>query len=84
MDNSNRQMFPFDDALHVHQAGTVRPDNVFGSGSHMVFHLVRPMQTDTACSSTANIPPKPQHSSIWLGSKTSIPSTRFSKSRNLL
>ena len=40
MDNSNRQMFPFDDALHVHQAGTVRPDNVFGSGSHMVFHLV--------------------------------------------
>ena len=30
MDNSNRQMFPFDDALHVHQAGTVRPDNVFG------------------------------------------------------
>ncbi len=40
MDNSNRQMFPFDDALHVHQAGTVRSDNILGSGSHMVFHLV--------------------------------------------
>lgn len=42
MDNLNRQMFPFDDTLHMHQAGTVRSDNVFGSGSHVVFHLITP------------------------------------------
>lgn len=42
MDNLNRQMLPFDHTLHVHQAGTVRSDNVFGSGSHVVFHLITP------------------------------------------
>ena len=33
-------MLPFDDALHMHQTGTVRSDNVFGSGSHVVFYLI--------------------------------------------
>jgi regulator of cell morphogenesis and NO signaling len=40
--------------------------------------------TETASSSTANIPPKPQHSSLRSGSTTSTPSTKESKSRNLL
>src|SRR3712207_5454994 len=48
------------------------------------FTLSRAMQTDTACSSTANIPPNPQHSSVWEGSNTSTPSTRPSRLRNLL
>lgn len=56
MDNSNRQMFPFDDALHVHQAGTVRPTMYSAPVAIWSFTLSRPMQTDTACSSTANIP----------------------------
>ena len=42
MDNLNRQMLPFDDTLHVHQAGTVRSDNILGSGSHVVFYLITP------------------------------------------
>ena len=42
MDNLNGQMFPFDNALHMHQAGTVRSDNILGSGSHVVFHLIAP------------------------------------------
>ncbi len=35
-------MLPFDDTLHMHQAGTVRPDNILGSGSDMIFYLVTP------------------------------------------
>ena len=35
-------MLPFDNTLHVHQAGTVRSDNIFGSGGHVVFHLITP------------------------------------------
>ena len=42
MDNLNRQMLPFDDTLHVHQAGTVRSNNILGSGSHVVFYLITP------------------------------------------
>ena len=42
MDNLNRQMLPFDDTLHVHQAGTVRSDNILGSGSDVIFYLITP------------------------------------------
>ena len=77
MDNSNRQMFPFDDALHVHQAGTVRPDNVFGSGSYMVFHLV------TSHADGYRLFFYRKHSPE-AAALVNMASTRFSKSRNLL
>ena len=35
-------MLPFDDTLHVHQARTVRSDNILGSGSHVIFYLITP------------------------------------------
>ena len=44
--------------------------------------LARPMATETAFSSTENIPPKPQHSSRRSGSMTSTPSTSDSRSRS--
>ena len=44
--------------------------------------LSRPIATDTAFSSTENMPPKPQHSSRRSGSTTSTPSTIASRSRN--
>jgi len=44
--------------------------------------LSRPMQVETAFSSTENIPPKPQHSSMREGSAISMPSTIVSRSRS--
>lgn len=57
--------FTLDDALHMHQTGTVGSGDIFGPGFHMMPYFITPIQTETACSSTANIPPKPQHSSIY-------------------
>ena len=56
-------MLPFDDTLHVHQAGTVRSDNVFGSGSHVVFHLITPHADGDCLLFHGKHSAKPQHSS---------------------
>ena len=40
MNRLNREVVAFDDAAHVHQAGAVGSCDVFGSRTHVVFHLV--------------------------------------------
>lgn len=44
--------------------------------------FARPMATETAFSSTENMPPNPQHSSRRSGSAISMPSTMASRSRS--
>ena len=84
MNRLDGKFLTVDDSLHVHQAGAVGSGNIFGPGFAVVLILSFAIQTDTACSSIANIPPKPQHSSTWDGSHTSMSFTMSSKSRNLL
>ena len=40
MNGLYRQVFTLDDTLHMHQTGTISSGDIFGPGTHMVFHLV--------------------------------------------
>lgn len=40
MNNSDGQFFTFDDTLHMHQAGTVGPGDIFGPGFHMMPYFI--------------------------------------------
>ena len=40
MNNSDRQFLTLDDALHMHQTGTVGPGDIFGPGFHMMPYFI--------------------------------------------
>ncbi len=40
MNRLDRQMFPFDHTLHVHQTGTVGSGDKLGSGTHMILYFI--------------------------------------------